>query len=125
MTGRVGSSPRPRAGRRPNLGVCAPNPLRRLLNDFELSPLLVFAQHISGDAGRETALRAERELTDVDEPRRVFNPAHKLVDRFDSSRFGGHQTEHDNDLFADESERLEAAGPFGIVLEQQSIKIKA
>src|SRR5215218_5065232 len=96
----------------------------RLEDDFQLAPLLVVAEIITRHARSETALRAQRELVDVDEAAGLLDAALQGVHRLDLAGLGRDQAQHDDRRLAEralghEAQWLEAAGAGGVVLQQE------
>src|SRR6266508_2021253 len=64
---------------------------------------------VAGGAGREAALRAERELVEIDRAARLLDAAHEGVGGLELRDLGGDEPEHDSLSRRHRAQRLEAA----------------
>src|SRR4051794_19663942 len=87
-----------------------------------LGPLLVLREDVAFLGAGEAALRAERELLDRCEFRRLVDAALDVLDLLQRAGFRRDEAEHD-DLIAlgQEAERLEAAGARRVVFEEIAV----
>ena len=78
---------------------------------------------VAGGRGREPALRAHREPLGAGPAGRVGQPGRQLGFRLDPRRLGRDQAEHDDLVVRHQAERVEAARPLVVVLEQQPVGV--
>src|SRR6267378_2692194 len=101
----------------------APNPARHLDDAPQLRLLLDLGQRIALDRAGEAALRAKRELLQRGESRSAFDSFNQLVFTFQRSSFCRNQPQHDLLYLRQEAQRLEAAGPLAVVLQEIAVDI--
>ena len=82
----------------------------RLQDDLQLAPLLVMAEVVARHARSETALRADRELGDVDEAARLLDAAQQRLHRLDLAGLGRDQAQHDDRRLAERALGHERSG---------------
>ena len=101
-----------------------PDHLGNLADQAQFLPLIVLRQDIALFRRREAALRAEAELVERHELRRLFNALLYVVLVLKSRRLGRYETEHDA-LILDVLQGLESAGTVGIIFEEEAVDMAA
>src|SRR5580692_2477508 len=104
------------------LPLQAPGRDRGVRHDPELAELVLLGELVPAlGHRREAALRADREVVDVDVLCGLVDPRHDLVDVLELRRLRAHQAE-DHDLsLGHVAQRLEPAGPVVVELEQEAV----
>src|SRR6188508_2678839 len=123
------TSPSPfeaRCKRCSHLRVTALSPhLFRQLNDHaQLGPLLVLAQQVAFLGGSKAALRREAELLERDVFGSLVDAPFEVVRVLQRAELGRDKAEHN--LFValgHEAQRLEAAGPLGVVFKKEAVVV--
>src|SRR3984885_1687588 len=90
-------------------------------HEIEFAAFIVDRDEVAEGAGCEAALRAERQLLERRVAGGLVDAAQQVVAGFQLGDFGGDQAEDHRRPWRDEAERLEAAGPFRVVLEQEPV----
>src|SRR6266567_3119026 len=98
-----------------------PDLLRRGCDQLQLGLLLIGREQVAAAGGGESALRADRQVLTVHVPGRLIDAALEVIEGFQDRRLGGDQAKHDDAAWRDEPQRLEAAGPLGVVLQQEPV----
>src|SRR5579863_6443403 len=101
----------------------APDFVRYLQHASELRPLLILCQQIAFFGARESALRAEAELPDVDVFRGCVDPAFEVVLRLKLGGFRAYDAEDDGLVFRRQAQGFETSGAFGVVLHEVAVHI--
>src|SRR4051812_13537339 len=98
----------------------------RDLDDLaELRPLRVFGQDIAFLGRSEAALRRQAELVEGREFAGFVDPPLDFVLLLERAALRGDQAEDDAfSALRQEAERLEAAGPFGVVFEEIAVDVE-
>src|SRR6202022_745534 len=106
------------SARHPRRPHSPPDLLGDLDYHAELRPLLAFRQCIAFLGRREAALRAQGELLDVDEFRRLLDPPLDRRLALELAGLRGHQPEDYRLAFGHEAQGLEAAGAIAVVFHE-------
>ena len=96
----------------------SPNLRCRLDDPIEFPPHFVLAHHFGIDAA-EAALRAECELFEGQVARGLIDTALEFVDRFQIGTLSCDQTQDDDLVLRNQSQRFKTAGAVAVVFEQQ------
>src|SRR5215217_6082853 len=112
----------PRTRRSPRL---APDFLRHLDDEAQLRPLLLLAEHVALDGGREAALRRQAQLLERRVPRRLLDTPQQLFPRLELAALRRHEPEHDLLLaLRQEAQRLEAARALVVPLHEEAVDVE-
>src|SRR3989441_1252988 len=103
-------------------GRLAPNPLRSLHDQPELSFLICRGDGVSDHRAGKAALRAYRQMLQGHEAARFADTAFELVDRLEVRTLGGDQPEHHPLVFRHLLERLERSRTRIVVFEQEPLR---
>src|SRR5690606_30465105 len=117
-------SARRRAGARAARATSAPHLFRDLDDERELALLVVGREDVALGDAREAALRGEAQLLERDVSRRLVDAPLDLVLVLERSALRRDEAEHDLLAFRHEPQRLEAAGPLVVVLEEETVDIE-
>src|SRR5207248_10794211 len=90
-------------------------------DDFELAPLIVLAQEIANDVGGEAALRANGELVERDELRRLVDAPLERIDALELRYFRADEPEHHHLALGYKPQRRKTARARTVVFEQETI----
>src|SRR5690348_9665401 len=99
----------------------APDLVGGLDDQAELGYLLVVGQRVALGGGGEAALPGQAELVQGDELGGLVDTALEVVLGLQLGALGGDQAEDDHLALGNEAERLEATGPFVVVLEEEPV----
>src|SRR5581483_6487975 len=101
--------------------VLSPDRSRRLKHDFQLAPLIILGEEVSGQAGGKAALRTDCDLIERDEAPRLIDSSREVAGRFQVGELRADQTENDRRAFGNEAQRFEATGAIRIILQQDAL----
>ena len=96
-----------------------PDLARRFDDQFQFLRLIGLAQRIAGDRRGKAALRADRELRQIDVTRGVVDAAAQIVVTLQRRRLAADEAEHDALVLRHKPQRLEIAGARRVVFEQE------
>src|SRR5215475_4122042 len=99
----------------------SPSPyfLRQLDDHAQLRPFLLLGENVALLGGGEAALRGQAELLERREFGGFLNAAFDIVLLLQRSALGGDEAKHHNLVaLRKKAQRLEAAGPLGVVFEE-------
>src|SRR6478735_143485 len=102
----------------------APDFLGDLDHQADLFGLLLGGDVVAVDRRGEAALRTQRELVDVDELRRLVDPALDVVLALELAELGGDEAEHHRLALGQEPQRGEVARARVVVLEEERVDIE-
>ena len=107
-----------------SVGVSPTLPSTDVQDHLHLVPLGLLGQHVAFLGRGKAALRREAELVERDELRRLLDALLDVVLLLQRSGFRGHEAEHDLLVaLRHEAQRLEAAGPLGVVFEEIAVVV--
>jgi hypothetical protein len=94
---------------------------RHLHHALELAPLVVHRQRVAVVGAREAALRAQAQLVQRHDARRLVDAPFQVVLVLELAELGGHQAEHDLLAGRQRAQRLEAAGARAVELHEPAV----
>src|SRR5262249_35219337 len=94
---------------------------RRFDHARKLAALVGLAQRVARNATGEAALRAYRQLVEIDITRRLLDPTAQEIEAFRLGRLAADEPEHDAFSLGDETQRREIAGARRVVFKQEVI----
>src|SRR6266567_1072884 len=121
VAGQRGGEPALRAGPARLGQASAPDRCGGAGDESQLGLLLIGREQVAAAGGGESALRADRQVLTVHVPGRLIDAALEVIEGFQDRGLGGDQAEHHDAAWRDEPQRLEAAGPLGVVLQQEPV----
>src|SRR6266850_720260 len=105
-------------------GILTPDLSGDLDHQLQLAALVVLADAVADLAACETALRRDAEILERDVLRRGCDFSFQLVLALQPGGFCRNQPQHDPLALRHETQRLEAAGAPGVVLEKEAVHLR-